>query len=125
MSIWDFTNAILQNKNNLLTEETDKEYVPYVINKALSFHRDCIFYANEMNMRSHLSKKMQNDFYLKCIKSWKRPFQKWHKFEIDSNIELIKLIYDCSTKKAMEIYPLLDDEKIELLKQKIDKGGLE
>lgn len=125
MIIWDFVNAIMQNKKQLLNHDSEKEYIPYLINKALSYHRDCIFYANEMNSRSYLGKNMQNDFYLNAVSARKRPFIKWSKQLDDVNVEVVKIFYDCSTRQAREILSLMDDDEIESIKQKIDKGGLE
>lgn len=124
MTVWDFTNAIMLNKKQLLDNVTEKEFIPYIINKTLSYHRDCIFYANEMNSRSYLSKNMQNDFYLNAIKPRKRPFIKWPKQIDDVVVDLVKDFFGCSVRQAREILPLMDDSKIDFIKQKIDKGGL-
>ena len=43
----DIIPSILQNKKNVL--ENEKDYNAYIINKALSFHYDCVMQANEMN----------------------------------------------------------------------------
>ena len=47
----DYLNAINFTKQNLLdtNDETLKKYPPFVINKCLSVHYDCIAQANEMN----------------------------------------------------------------------------
>ena len=47
----DWLNSINFNKNNLIEEDPDviKDYAPYIINRCLSGHVDCIMFANEMN----------------------------------------------------------------------------
>jgi hypothetical protein len=55
--------SILQTKKSILTSENEKEYEPYIVNRALSQHNDLILYANEMNQYSNLENKLQYDFY--------------------------------------------------------------
>jgi hypothetical protein len=45
------------------TEEDFKQYPAYQVNAALSYYQDCIFFVNEMNMKSFLTNEMQHDFY--------------------------------------------------------------
>lgn len=124
MSPFDFVNQIIQGKKNLLIDENlEKEYLPFIVNRALSYHTDCIFYANEMNRYPTLDKKMQNDFLLNTIRSRKRPFIKWAKSVENDDIEAIKIFYGYSNQKAMEILSLLSEEQIQTIKTKIDRGG--
>ncbi len=124
MSPFDFVNQIIQGKKNLLIDENlEKEYLPFIVNRALSYHADCIFYANEMNRYPILDKKMQNDFLLNTIRSRKRPFIKWAKSVENDDIEAIKIFYGYSNQKAMEILSLLSEEQIQTIKTKIDRGG--
>jgi len=125
MSPFDFVNSILQNKKQLIVDDlTEKEYNPFIINRSLSYHRDCIIYANEMNRRHFLDKKMQNDFLLNTIRSQKRPFAKWIKSEKSENIECVKAYFGFSDSKAKEALRLLSEEQIQQLKEKTDIGGL-
>ena len=125
MSPFDFVNSILQNKKQLIVDDlTEKEYNPFIINRSLSYHRDCIIYANEMNRRHYLDKKMQNDFLLNTIRSQKRPFAKWIKSEKSENIECVKAYFGFSDSKAKEALRLLSEEQIQQLKEKTDIGGL-
>ena len=60
MSPFDYLNAIMQNKKQLIVdEETEREYSPFMVNRGLSYHKDCIMYANEMNTKHYLDKKLQ------------------------------------------------------------------
>jgi len=124
MSPFDYVNAILQNKKQLIVDElTEKDYIPFLVNRSLSYHSDCIMYANEMNRRHYLDKKLQNDFLLNTIRSRKRPFAKWVKSEKSEDIACVKLAYGLSDSKAREALRLLSDEQIQLLKEKTDTGG--
>jgi hypothetical protein len=121
---FDYVNAILQNKKQIIVDElTEKDYVPFIVNRSLSYHSDCVMYANEVNRRHFLDKKLQNDFLLNTVRSRKRPFAKWVKSEKSEDIECVKLVYGLSDSKAREALRLLSDEQIQLLKEKTDTGG--
>ena len=125
MNPFDYVNQILYGKKNLIVDEvTEKSYTPFLVNRSLSYHKDCIGYANEMNFRHHLDKKLQNDFLLNTIRSQKRPFAKWVKSEKSEDIECIKTIYGFSDTKAREALRLLSNEQIQQLKEQADTGGL-
>jgi hypothetical protein len=125
MNPFDYVNAILQNKKQLIVDEiTEKEYVPFLVNRSLSYHKDCIMYANEMTRRHFLDKKLQNDFLLNTVRSQKRPFAKWAKVEKNDDLECIKQTYNFSDSKARDARRLLSKEQIQELKEKTDTGGL-
>jgi hypothetical protein len=125
MNPFDYVNQILYGKKNLIVdEESEKGYAPFLINRSLSYHKDCIAYANEMNQRHHLPKKCQNDFLINTVRSQKRPFAKWVKSEKSEDIECIKATYGFSDTKAREALRLLSNEQIQQLKEQTDIGGL-
>lgn len=122
---FDYVNQILQGKKNLIVDDqTESDYAPFLVNRSLSYHMDCIMFANEMNRRHHIDKKLQNDFLLNTVRSRKRPFAKWVKSEKSDDLECIKQVYGLSTPKAREALRLLSDEQIQKLKQQTDIGGL-
>ena len=124
MSPFDYVNAILQNKKQMIVDDlTEKDYIPFLVNRSLSYHSDCIMYANEMNRRHFLDKKLQNDFLINTVRSRKRPFAKWVKSEKSEDIACVKLAYGLSDSKAREALRLLSDEQIQLLKEKTHTGG--
>jgi hypothetical protein len=122
---FDYVNEILQGKKQLIVDElTEKEYVPFLTNRSLSQHKDCVLFANEMNLRHHLDKKMQNDFLLNTVRSMKRPFAKWAKSEKDDDIACVKMVYGLSDSKARDAMRLLTKEQIQQLKKETFTGGL-
>ena len=122
---FDYVNSILQNKKNLIVDElTEKDYSPFLVNRTLSYHKDCIMYANEMNRRHLADKKLQYDFLLNTIRSQKRPFAKWVKSEKSEDLECIKQVFGLSNEKAREAMRLLSNEQIQQLKEQTDTGGL-
>lgn len=125
MSPFDYVNAILQNKSELIVDmESEEAYVPFLTNRSLSYHKDCVMFANEMNRRHFADKKMQFDFLLNTVRSKKRPFAKWVKQEKNDDLACIKQVYRFSDEKAREALRLLTDENIQQLKEKTDIGGL-
>jgi hypothetical protein len=76
-----------------------------------------------MNVQNHLDSKLQFDFFLNIIRPKKR-YGKWLKRENNGVLELIKEYYKCSYAKAREYSTLLDDSQLDIIKQKVDIGGL-
>jgi hypothetical protein len=65
MTPFDFLNDINYGKKNLMIGDTDhqveKQYLPFIVNKGLSYTMDTVLYANEMNIRPNTDKKLQFD----------------------------------------------------------------
>ena len=121
----DWLNSINSTKKNLVEEDPDciKNYPPYIINRCLSGHLDCIMYVNEMNMHIDLDKQLQYDFYLNTLRSKKR-FAPWIRKEELKNLESIKKYYGYSNEKAKQVLPLLTKEQITFIQNKLEVGGL-
>lgn len=115
--------SILQTKEYaLLTEQDEKSYSSFMVNRALSYHRDTVLWANEMNMHSNLDNKLKYDFLLNIIRAQKRPFSKWHKKAQSSDLEAIKEYYGYSDAKAEEALKILDGAQISEIKKQLYKG---
>lgn len=123
MSPFDFINAINYTKEDLMVDEwSEKQYIPYIVNKGLSYGVDTAVFANEMNSRPHLDKKLQFQFLINTIRPRKR-FNKWIKGEKIEAMEVIKEYYGYSTEKAKQALSILSNEQIDYLKEKLKKGG--
>ena len=118
----DIIPSILQTKKNVLDNE--KDYVPFVVNKALSFHYDCILHANEMNKLPNLDRVMQYQYLLNTVRGYKRPFQKWQKKDEIESLDAVKEYYNYSDNKAREVLEILSDADIDEIKRRTRKGGL-
>ena len=120
----DWLNSINFNKENLIEEDSTlvKEYPPFIINKCLSGHLDCVLLANEMNRYHFLDKDMQYNFYLNILRKKKR-FSPWLRKEKVSDLEYVKQYYGYSNEKASQVLKILSDEQIEFIKQRLDTGG--
>jgi hypothetical protein len=99
-----------------------KEYAPFIINRCLSGNIDCILFANEMNLNSHLDKDMQYCFFLNTIRKRKR-FSPWlHKDKVQ-DLECVKRYYGYSNEKASQALKILSKEQINFIKQRLETGG--
>ena len=110
----DYLNAVNHTKVPLLDTDDDsieKGYVPFVMNRCLSYFPDTIFYVNEMNIRPDTSKKMQFDFYLHSLRKRKR-FSKWLKRENPDDLQAVMDYFEYSEAKAREALNVLPKETV-------------
>jgi len=119
----DIIPSILQTKKPVITAENENDYVPFICNRALSYHYDTVLYAQEMNMFPGGDKLMAYKYYLHSIRAYKRPFRKWHKREVPENLQIVKDYYNLSDEKAAEALMILSDDQISELKRRMDPGG--
>ena len=126
MTPFDFLNDINYGKKNLMVNDVDhqveKQYLPFIVNKGLSYTMDTVIYANEMNIRPNTYKKLQFDYLINTIRRNKR-FPKWIKHEENENIRVIIDYYGYNVQRAKEVLSLHSMEEISQLKEKLDTGG--
>ena len=120
----DWLNSINQTKKNLMNQDpsSEKEYTPYIINRCLSGHIDCVMYANEMNKYNFLPKKLQYDFFINIIRKKKR-FSPWLKQEKNKDLEVVKSYYGYSNEKAKQSLRILSKTQLDFIKSKLETGG--
>ena len=120
----DWLNSINFNKENLIKENPDivKQYPPFIVNKCLSGHIDCVLFANEMNKHHSLDKDMQYFFYLNSVRKRKR-FSPWLRKDKIKDLDCIKQYYGYSNEKASQALKILTPEQIKFIKQLLDIGG--
>jgi hypothetical protein len=117
--------SILQTKKSLLEDPRfKKDYAPFVVNRALSYHMDCVLYVNELNINPGLDKDMQYSYLLNSIRSMKRKFQPWQKAETLNDLECVKQYFGYSNERAKEALRILNDEQIAEIRTKTAKGGV-
>jgi hypothetical protein len=121
MELKDWLNSVNFTKENL--SEEIKTYPPYIVNRCLSGHIDCILFANEMNMNHHLDKDMQYSFYLNSLRKKKR-FSPWLRKDKVTDLECIKSYYDYSNEKASQALKILTKEQLTFIKKRLDIGGI-
>lgn len=126
-SPFDYVNSITFNKKDMMTgtendELAEKSYVPFVVNRALSYFPDTILYANEMNINHHVDNKLQYHYLINSIRPKKR-FSKWVKKQEDNDLDAVIQYYGYNREKAEQALSLLSPEQLEELKQRLNKGG--
>ena len=92
MELKDWLNSINFTKQIPEDPAEIKTYTPYIINRCLSGHLDCVLIANEMNKYSFLDKDMQYSFYLNTLRKKKR-FSPWLRKDKVTDLEIIKQYY--------------------------------
>ena len=124
MELKDWLNSINFTKDNLLEDDPSlaKEYPPYIINRCLSGHLDCILFANEINKYHFLDKDMQYAFYLNTLRKRKR-FSPWIRKDKITDLEYVKRYYGFSNEKASQALKILSNEQLEFIKQRLETGG--
>lgn len=127
MTPFDFLNSINSSQKRDLMSDTDndelaeKSYVPFVVNKSLSYFVDTVLYANEMN-QYQTDNKLQYHYLLNTVRPAKR-FAKWVKSENTEDMEAVKEYYGFSNEKAIQALTILSSENLHYIKQKLQRGG--
>ena len=121
MELKDWLNSINFTKEDL--SEDISSYPPYIVNKCLSGHIDCILFANEMNMHHQLDKDMQYSFYLNTLRKRKR-FSPWLRKDKVTDLECVKQYYGYSNEKASQALKILTKEQLTFIKKRLDIGGI-
>ena len=126
MELFDFLNDISHKKKGVIRDDplAEKDYKPYVINKFLSQHIDCILYVNEMNIRPHCDKILQFDYLINSLRKQFRRSSKWLKPDFFDNVEIVKEYFGYSTPKAKQALEILTEEQLDYIRFKLRKGGL-
>ena len=120
---FQYLNAINDTKQNIMVDDiTEKGYNSFMVNRGLSYFKDTVLFANEMNRHHHLDNRLQFDFLINIIRKRKR-FSKWIKPDTLSDVEVVKEYYGYSNEKARQVLTLLTSEQINDLKKKVYKGG--
>ena len=123
MTPFTFLNEINYGKKDIMIDDiTEKQYNSFMVNRGLSYFRDTVIYANEMNKHHHLDSRLQFDFLINIIRKKKR-FSKWNKPETVDDLDIIKEYYGYSNEKARSAHKLLSPDQFNEIRKKVYKGG--
>ena len=109
----------MRNSDN--DELAESGYVPFLTNRSLSYFTDTLFYANEVNQFHHTDHKLQYEYLLNSVRPKKR-FAKWVKSMDSDDLEMIKLYYNYSTKKALQAIAILTPSELDHITRKVTRG---
>ena len=125
MGPFDFIKAINESKDVMKNDPfAEKDYIPFLVNRGLSFFQDTILQVNEMNRNHFLDNKLQFDYLINNIRPRKR-WSKWLKPDKIDNLELVKLYFGFGNEKAKNALEILTNGNIEEIKNKLARGGVE
>lgn len=107
-SPFDYSKSILNSHNSIPMSEG---YVPFIVNRALAHHRDCIYICQMLN-EFQVTPEQHYTFLFNQVPKHKRTFERWvsakNSIENTSDLELISKYYQCSmdvARQYLEIYP--------------------
>ena len=124
---FNYTNSITQSKKDLMRgtandDLAEKDYNAFLNNRALSYHSDTIYFANEMNRLSHIDNLLQFDFLLNIVRPRKRV-AKWAKKDNDSDLLIVKEYFNYNDSKARQALSILSPQQIAIIRTTLTKGG--
>jgi len=119
----DVVNGILFNKKSVFDDpEAERIYSPFLVNRALSYHIDSLFYANQLNQLPQLDKRPQIDFLINTIRAQKRSFSKWAKPIREGDLKAVMQYYGYNSAKALQAMKILSEEQINIIKERTQTG---
>ena len=138
LTFFDFLNSINEGPNgkSLLDSckadnsegvadpsSADRAYLPFMVNRGLSYFNDTVLLANEMNRYAALPVKMQYDFLKNTVRAKKR-FSKWSKKMDDgADVQMLMDHYCYSAEKAREALSLLCPSALSAIRASREQGG--
>ena len=127
ISPFDFVDAIGFSKRDLIAEaespeQAERDYNSFMVNRALSYHIDAIYYANEMNLRHETEGRLATAFFINTLRKRKR-FSKWAKPEIDADLTVVMEYHGYGRTKALEAIRVLSRDQIDEMRSALERGG--
>ena len=122
MNPFELIKSISNTKKDIL--ENEKDYNAFMVNRGLSYFPDTVIYANEMNRFHHLDSRLQYQFLINIVRKRNR-FSKWNKSTESDDIKIIKEYYGYSNEKARDVLPLLSNDNLNIIRNRIQHGGIQ
>lgn len=124
---FEFVDSVGFTKRNLIREAEDpaaaeREYNPFIVNRALSYHIDAIHYANEMNFHRDLGGLLAVDFLINTLRKRKR-FAKWAKPVVEDDVGIVMEYHGYNRARATEALRLLTSEQLDSMRATLERGG--
>jgi len=109
---FDFLNSVNYTKEWIFDgEDSEKDYVPFVVNRTLSYATDAVIWVNEVN-KADIPKEWQYALLFHALPKRKR-YAKWEKRPVISeDVALIAEAYQCSLVKAAEVAGILTEDQL-------------
>lgn len=130
---WTFENSINFGRVHLEVDKQEFKYDKWRTNSSLTNFLDTIMYANEMNTHYDISDQMHYDYLFYSIRKNKRfgkkkteqdkKNERLQKLE-EEKIALIQEYYKYNTAKARAVLNVLTDTQLDIIKRKLERGGV-
>ena len=122
--MWDLVNAVSYTKDPacLDDERFNSTYVPFIVNRAFSYHHDSVLAANVINERPWLDKYLQFRFLSGTLRPRKR-YSPWVKNIIADDVRVVAEYYGCSVRHAKTLVDLHSPEQLSHMRVRLSKGG--
>jgi hypothetical protein len=133
--LWDAVDALSYSKNATIADDPEfsKIYQPFIVNRALSYHKDSILAANILNERPILNVKDGHDitpalklqflFLLNTLRARKR-YAKWLKLTDSDDVKAVAEYYGVNLRRARDLTSLHTSDQLAHIRTRLDKGGL-
>lgn len=118
MNPFDVVSDINFQKKGIINEHNEKDYKPFIVNRSLSYFRETILYAQEMNTKSHLDNKLQYDYLMNTIRVGKR-FSKWAKPIKDEDLKAVQDYFNYNQEKAQTALSILSEDQLKHIKRQM------
>ena len=119
---FDFVKSASYDKKDIMVDDIEeKPYQPFLVNKSLSYHEDCIFLTNEMNTRHSTESRLQYVFFLNTLRR-RQVFQMSVPLYLKET-RCNQTVLSVSTRDAKEYASLLSDKQYRELKNRMQLGS--
>lgn len=111
-SPFDFLNSVNYTKDWIFDgEQSESDYVPFVVNRTLSYTPDSVMWANEVN-RSEIPKEWQYAFLFYALPKRKR-YAKWEKRPgLAEDVAVLMEAFSYSATKAEVALNVLNEDQL-------------
>tara|TARA_R110000868_G_scaffold79333_3_gene225974 strand:- start:469 stop:870 length:402 start_codon:yes stop_codon:yes gene_type:complete len=122
--LWDYIGAISHSKDPSCLDDMDfeKQYVPFIVNRAFSYHQDSVLAANVMNERPWVDKYLQFRFLSGTLRPRKR-YSPWVKNVVSEDVKTVSEYYGCSVLHAKSLITLHTSDQLTHMRDRLKKGG--
>lgn len=124
MNLFDYLKKLTEKTGpSESSEDFEREYSPFMINRFFSCDRQLVFLANEMN-KSNITKRMHFGFMNVIIPKGKRYIKyDAKKTAKDQAILNIMEYYKCSSETAKSYLKLLDEPELQEIHNALHRHG--
>lgn len=122
--VFEYLKAVSLTKqvDHLNDVDFEQHYIPWLINRGLSYHEDAVLSANMMNERPWLSLSLQYRWLLNTLRARSR-WSKWLKHTVSEDVLSMAEYYGCSVRHAKSLIDLHTPDQLVYVRARLYKGG--